>query len=389
MYAFMLNGQPFDVLSQSASVSMAEDSHDSVTVSVSSATLTTTDNIVDMPISFRWGMPPRLETFNGYVVDVKEDTAMGSGISLSFTMTILGATKAMFVGTPHFWSHKSAPSAVKDLVSKNLLGFAGDTHTYLWEALAQTTESDWTYITALAKRIGWQIFNRYGVVMCYDPLKSFTNQGLFCRCVMSSAAASVTTDRILLDFQPAEETDMFQSNLGQEWGYFTSSGTPQIIQQPGTFSGYVFQTDVVIADQDAAKVYADAGNVDMDRWTQYALARVWGDADIYPGMCVEIVTTNKAYVKPKYDGKWFVRQTNHQMDRQSYQTMLSLARPDSLTQVMTASYSPFWLDPSCGGKSRPSLSLSNPVSASSTASTTTPPPQWVSSWADRRVQSVL
>ncbi len=387
VYGFMLNGQPLDVLSTQASLSLGEDVHDQASVSVTSATLTTTDGLTDMPISFRWGVTPRLETFNGYVTDVKEDTAMGSGVSLSFTMTVMGATKAMYVGTPHFWTNKSAPGAVRDLASKNQLGYMGDPHSYLWEALAQTTESDWTYATALAKRIGWQIFNRYGVVMCQDPLKSFTNSGIFCRCVMSSMAATVTADRILLDFQPMDQADMLQSNLGQQWGYFTSSGTPQIIQQPvlagnDPFKGFVFNTDVVIADQNAAKVYADAGNVDMDRWTQYALARIWGDADIYPGMCVEIVTTNKTYVKPKYDGKWLVRQTSHTMDRQSYQTMLYLARPDSKTQVLTPSYSAFWLDPSCQGKAKPFLSLSK-VTTPDTA------PTWISSWADRRIQSAL
>ena len=93
---------------------------------------------------------------------------------------------------------------------------------------------------------------------------------------------------------------------------------------------------MVIRDQDDAEVYAPSANVDMDGWKQYAMARMWGDADIYPGMCVEIVTTNRQYLKAKYDGKWLVRATSHQMDRQQYQTMLSLARPPSTDSAQTS-----------------------------------------------------
>ena len=134
----MLNGSELDVLAQSATFSSSEGQHDQATITVSSPTLTTTDGLTDQPVSFRWGVPPRLETFNGYVMDVKEETAQGSGVSLSFTMSLLGATKAMFDGKPHFWTNKAIPSAVRDLVAQNQLGYTGHAHTYLWPALAQT-----------------------------------------------------------------------------------------------------------------------------------------------------------------------------------------------------------------------------------------------------------
>jgi hypothetical protein len=378
VYGFMLNGQTFDVLAQTAQVTCGEGAHDQAVVSVSSPTLTTTDGLTDQPLTFRWGVTPRIETFTGYIMDVREDTAQGSNVSLSFTMSVLGATKSMFDGDPHFWPNKSIPSVVKDLASRNQLGYAGHDHSYLWGAIAQTSESDWNFITDLAGRIGWPIFNRYGVVMCYDPLRLFRESGMYTRLVMGGAAGlNLQSDRILLDFQPAEEADVISTNLGKQYGYFTSSGAVQIAKQPGDFRGYIFSTGTVVADQDAAAVYANSGNVDIDRWTQYALARIWGDSDIYPGMCVEVISTNKAYVKPKYDGKWLVRSTSHQMDRQSYQTMLNLARPDGSTVVTTPSYTPFWQDPANQGRAKPTLSLVQTSTADDT-------PQWVSTWSDRR-----
>jgi hypothetical protein len=380
---FLLNGDTFDVLAQSAQFTLSEGQHDQAVITVSSPTLTTTEGLTDQPISFRWGVTPRIEQFNGYIMDVKESTAEGSTVSLSFTMSVLGATKAMFDGTPNFWTNKAIPSAVRDLAAKNQLGYAGHDHTYLWQALAQTSESDWAFVTNLVKRIGWQITNRYGVVMCHDPVKLFTESGMFTRLVMGGATGlNLQADRILLDFQPIEEADIINTNLGVQYGYFTSSGSPQIGKQPGDFRGYVFGADTVVADQEAAQQYTNAGNTDMDRWKQYALARIWGDADIYPGMCVEVVTTNKAYLRTKYDGKWLVRSTSHQMDRQQYQTMLSLARPSAAKPVINPSYTPFWQDPSNQGRAKPYLSLV-------LTSTSDQVPQWVSTWSDRRVGSLL
>lgn len=374
----MLNGETLDVLAQNASVVSSEGQHDQATITVSSPTLLTTDGMTDKPISFRWGVPPRLENFNGYVMDVKEDNAQGSGVSLSFTMSLLGATKAMYDGKPHFWANKSIPSAVKDLVAQNQLGYTGHPHTYLWSALAQTNESDWTFINKLASRLGWIITNRYGVVGCYDPVKLFTESGMYTRLVMGGATGlNLQADRILLDFQPMEEADALYTNLGHEYGYFTSSGSPQIARQPGLFRGYTFATDVVVADQDAAAVLAASGNIDMDRWKQYALARVWGDADIFPGMCVEVISTNKQYLRTKYDGKWIVRSANHQMDRREYQTLLSLARPSGAAQVMAPAYVPFWQEPVNAGRAKPVLSLVH-------TSTSDETPSWASTWSDRR-----
>ena len=127
-----------------------------------------------------------------------------------------------------------------------------------------------------------------------------------------------------------------------------------------------------------------SGNIDMDRWKQYAIARIWGDADIYPGMCVEVITTNKAYLRTKYDGKWMVRQTSHNMDRQSYQTLLSLARPSGTAQVTTPSYVPFWQEPA-NSRPKPYLTLvSTDTSNMSSTSTSDGDAQWVSTWSDRR-----
>jgi hypothetical protein len=217
------------------------------------------------------------------------------------------------------------------------------------------------------------VFTRYGVVMCYDPLKLFQDQGAYTR-LRTGTPEDPAIDRYLLDFQPTELSDMIEAVMGTRYGYFDSGNRVQTISQPGDFNGYVFGTDAVIENQDAAQVYADAWNHNFDSWNQHALARIWGDADIYPGMAVEVITTNRRYLKTKYDGKWLVRGAAHQMDRQNYQTQLYLSRPDSSTPVGDTPYVPFWKQGDTS-QARPFLSISEG--------------RWVSSWTDRRYVSLL
>lgn len=366
MSRFMLNGNPLDVSVTKASVVLMDGQHDEAKVSVTSATLENTDGLVDSTLSFYWGVSPRAETFSGYVMRVEEDSGGATG-ALTFDMTVFGSTKAMFEGAPQFWTNKAAPSAVKDLASKNRLGFYGHPHTYLWTALAQTSETDWAMANALTNRLGWRLWSRFGCLLCYDPMALFQESGSYCRLVMGNPEDH-TTDRYLLDFEPSELSSTDKELLGSRFGYFDNE-TVQIIKEPGEFKGYKFDTGTVIEGGGAATAYVDANTNDLDSWKQSALARTWGDADIYPGMCVEVVTTNRRYIKTKYDGKWLVRGISHQMDRQQYQSLLYLVRPSSQVGVATIPYVPFWRNTDASA-AKPYLSIDEG--------------KWVSSKADRR-----
>ena len=369
VYSILLNEEEFDITVHELSVSYSEGMHDVATIRAQSTELEDTEGMADSLISFRFGQSPRIEHFQGYVVDVKEE--QGSQGALTFTLSLLGATKVMFEGLPHWWSDKAITSALRDLANKNGLGFTGHTHSHLWKALAQTQESDWAFANSLSKVIGWALFNRYGVVLSYHPGDLFDQSGEFARLV-SGEINDPQRDRYLLDFKPAEAADIIEQNLGAKYGYLTTNQTVQIGTQPGDFKGYLFDPTKVIRDQDEAAVYVTSADTTMDTWKQQAIARIWGDADIYPGMCVEIVTTNRRFMRDKYDGKWMVRAVGQQADRQQYQTALYLCRPRS-TPVSGLSYQPFWQVGTT--RARPTLKAIEG--------------KWVSSWNNQTLASIL
>ena len=112
MSRFMLNGVKLDVTVVESTLLFMDGTHDEAKITVTSATLLTTDGLVDQPISFYWGMAPHAESYSGYIMSVEEASGGATG-ALTFTMTIYGATKRMFQGSPQFWSGKTVPSAVQ------------------------------------------------------------------------------------------------------------------------------------------------------------------------------------------------------------------------------------------------------------------------------------
>jgi hypothetical protein len=361
-----------DITVQEAVISSTEGEHDSATLRVTSKTLTNTDGIVDQPISFIYGWAPRTEVFYGYVVGVRTEESK-RGV-LDFSMSCLGPTYPMTRGKTRFWSGKSIPGVVQDLALVALLGYSGDSHTHLWAALAQTEESDWRLCNDLATRIGYSVFYRDGIVLCYDPLTLYSSTGPYAR-IISSGQTVQAEDRRMIEFAPKEVSKEGRDYLGVKFGYFTTSGDVQMITQPGEFKHYAFVPSL-IRDQDEAKVLADSMVLQTNRWLYHAMARIWGDADIRPGMCIDIRSSNQVHYANLYDGKWLVRGVEQHMDLQEYQTMLVLSRPspENIKIANITPYRPFWQFGN-EGRSRPTLGLVEG--------------KWVSSWTDSRVRSVL
>ena len=158
---------------------------------------------------------------------------------------------------------------------------------------------------------------------------------------------------------------MSSDNLGARIGYFNGTDV-RVIEQPGEFKGYNQETGAVLNSQPEAQAFIDGMEVRLDAWAENGVARIWGDADLYPGQCVDVLTTREKYLYAKYDGKWLIRGVGHKADNQSFQTILYLTRPDPDDYPpMTGSYRAFW-DEEVPPRGRPSLSLHEE--------------QWRSSW---------
>jgi hypothetical protein len=388
IYRMILAGEPLDVTVQDATLTLSENSHDTGEMTVTSATRTSTEGILEQPISFLFGAAPKTEVFCGYVTSLTEQQSQG-GV-LTWTMGVTGPTKLLQTGNPRFWVNRTVPSAVETLSYLSYLGYTGHAHTYLWPALAQTDKSDWQMAVSLAKRLGWSVFNRYGIVMLYDPLQLFVNEGSAATLISESytiAKSMLDEERTLLQFDPAEEAESSTSQRGLKMAYF-SDGQMQVAMQKGNHTNYRFVSDFVIRSAEEAGIYVNADDSDASSWRQSAKARIMGNASLYPGMSVEILTTNPKYYTGKFNGRWLIRGIQHKMDRQDFQSNLVLARPEGKTQVFTGAYTPFWQSLT---RARPTLSLTSTMSLPAPSTSVSPSRDsgvWYSSWSNSTVRSV-
>ena len=371
VFRLRMNGEQFDVTVQSANLSFTEGDHESGTLTCTTSVFSTTETFVDSSISFYFGQAPRTELFCGYITNVTVNQA-GVG-NLTFSIDVLGVTKPMQGVSPRFWANRTIPSLVKTLSYLNGLGYVGHDHPYVWPSFAQTSDSDWATAVATADRLGWSIFTRYGIVMCYDPINLFRNNGSYATLMSSQDQDYKPGDaRRLIEFNPNEQSTTDPTNMGPEVAYFGDDQRVTVAKADGDYKQYRFLTSYVIRSDEEAKLYVNSANSRLTQWLQYAQARIWGDADIYPGMCIDVVTTNTALNQGnKFDGRWLVRSAVHQMDTSSYQTNLLLSRPDNVSDVSVLPYRTFWADQS---KARPILYIQDGL--------------WMSSWTDLRVRDV-
>lgn len=349
-----LNGAEVDITVNEMTLTMTEGQHDAANLTCISTTLEDTEGFLDSAFSFYWGVPPRTELFQGYVTDVTEEQA--SQGTLSFKLSLLGPTKVMVEGQPRFWSNKSVTAAARDITGANRLGFGGHANTFAWTAIAQTEESDWAMVNRLTRRAGWMLIHRYGVVLMYEPTRLYREAGTYTRLV-SGLDDLGSTDRNMLSFEAVETSKLLHSNLGTKMGYFTTSNGVQTISQSGDYLGYRFETGLVLRNQTEAEQHLKAFDVTHESWENNGIARIWGDADIWPGMVVDVRTSNTRYLTNKNDGRWLVRGVGHQGNRQQFQTLLYLTRPKRIALPSDVIYKPFWEEEQTTPRSKPKLTL--------------------------------
>lgn len=346
--------------------------HDMVLLTMASSEMTDTEGLVDKPIFFVFGQSPRIEPFYGYIHTATEGNSTSG--ALQFNLVVMGSTRVLQGGEPRFWRDRTIPGAVQQVVQKTMLGYTGHTHPHKWKALAQTGESDWEFAVSRANRLGWKVYSRSGVVMCYDPEVLFQEVGPYVSLISTDEELFNTqAERQILSFDAQEESVDTPQLLGTKVGYFDGV-KPSIVTQEGDYNRYRFRHDVILRDRNEAEVFRTAFEQTEAFDNQRASVRLYGEADLYPGMAADITTSNYRLYRGKFDGRWMIQAVTHKMDKTSFQTSISLLRPGK-ARIQDIPYRSFW---DMAGRGKPSMFLEDDGERKT----------WVSSWADARARSV-
>jgi hypothetical protein len=356
--ALSINGITYPVVTREATIVRGINRHDTIELSVLLAGTVTFDGKVRIPldaaqpssgtqdvdietlerqpISFIYGVSPQTEQFVGYVTAVTPGEKFKEG--LNFTITLTGSSVVLQRVIRRFETQVTVPQAIARRVDEQWLGYSGDSHTYQWPALAQTNTTDWEMIVKLAIDIGYVVFTWGGVVRVQDPVKLFK---LYPYTTLTVSDDLLETDRKLMDFKPTKVSTDVLDKQGLEVFYFDPDGRVASIKQELTASRPVWMpySENPVTNQEEAQVLVNAAKASLLRWPQQAKARIRGDAAIYPGLVVDVVpaTNNSDFI-----GRWLVILVTHSMNRQAFQTELTLIRPDVVPMYDNSSFQHFW-----------------------------------------------
>lgn len=283
-------------------------------------------------VECKFGMDPSFGYFYGYVQTASPVIVRADGQTPSNTVQFmcLGTTSVMQGGSPHNFAGMSADNIAKTLLTQYHLALVSDHHTYLWPRLVQHRETDWQFLVALARRVGYVLAVNKVTVFFIDPTKVIVNTG--------TAVPITTMDS--LPSNPVAITGSMTVGAKGNITKFTNTivrsldpmGVP--VQGAGAYDqrqSYLGLNQVVPTttrydqdcqpfDQAGAQLIAQASNR-PEEWPLQAQFFCKGSGDLRAGLAAALYAGDN-----QMSGLWMTRSVVHQLGRTGYTMDAQLAR---------------------------------------------------------------
>lgn len=313
-------------------ITECENQHEQASIFVQSASRATDfTNIIGQRVAFNYGIG-RIAPFQGYVASVSPQQEISNGQFVTEQEIIcLGPTMTMKGNTPRFMTDVTCTQMMQRICADNKIGFSDEnrTDTYVWRSLAQTSETDWEMVCALANRIGGHVITQRGVVRLvnynYIDVHELPSHQLVSASqlpIQGVPAVSGTivgfTPTSLSGIDPTYRIPALAYLEGGQAVYVPSSGRTGVIARR-------FATDIPARSMAEAQALQQGYYYPM--WAQDAEIQVGGDASIEPGQIVQIDSTNAPATRsPNYDGFWYVKSAKHYLYSNKFTSVLNIGR---------------------------------------------------------------
>ena len=300
--------------------------HDIAVVTIRNETAKGSQFRTGSPVHIQWGYSPKnLEDFYGYVNHV--DGHIVSGIS-NVDVVCIGASFYMKNENLRVLRNLSAPLVAKKVLSSYGLASVISPSARALGSISQSSQSDWAFLSNLAKEEGFTFFVNKTTGYFADRLslvnERFTTAPTYSP--QSSTHHLFSFDPIIGETAPEGGTKAFRVAYGidprtlQEVGatsktsvkrpFGTTSETP-------LFTSYATQNVHSLGEASSTLDSVQKGN----RFHIQAKADVSGSAKLRQGSTVVINGVDKLN-----DGLWYVHDVEHTIKNRQYRTLLVLGR---------------------------------------------------------------
>jgi hypothetical protein len=364
-----------------------EDEHDTASIFVVTGTRATDfDQLPNQRIEFAYGTPGNKSTFQGYVNSVMpQKRLVGNQTVTVQEIFCYGASMVLKGNVPRFFTSLTLTQMMQRIVSEANLGFSDEfrNDTMVWRSLAQTSESDWEMLLAMANRLAARILYDQGVVRLIDyrdiayrmlPVRKLLSGSMdpdFSASETGNFGSGAVVEYVPISVgvqDPAYRTPTTAYLAGKSAVVLTPplarlTAQPSVMKNTwGSALVGRFATDMPASSQQEAEIIQQGFY--NPPWPQQAEVRIEGDATASPGTVVQISSKRGQTMSPTYDGLWYVSGVQHDIGlNKRFYTVLTVGR-QAERGMNWYQYRPFWLSDKRGP----------PTLRSSGAG------QWISNW---------
>lgn len=283
-------------------------------------------------VECKFGMAPNFGYFYGYVQTASPVLARADGQTPANTVQFmcLGTTSVMQSGTSRSFAGMSADNVAKSLLSPYHLALVSDHHTYLWPRLVQSRDTDWQFLVALARRVGYVVAVDKVTVYFIDPTKVIVNTG---SAVPITTMDSTRSNPVAIS---GAMTVGAKGNITKFTNTIVRSVDPMGVSVQGAGSYDQRQTylglntvdptttrydqDSMPFDQAGAQVIAQSCNR-PEEWPLQSQIFCKGSGNLRPGVAASLYAGDN-----QMSGLWMTRSVVHQLGRSGYTMDIQLAR---------------------------------------------------------------
>ena len=321
--------------------------------SINSVELVLEENMHDMLTLVVSGIPPRAITdyygkavsfkmtsgrassheFLGYVEDVRPFSFSGFGLINNSPfqearIVCMGTSYNMRGSRSRVWSGYRLSDIARDMCNSYKFSLDVPRDDLIVEALAQTNESDWQFLTRHCRSIGYSVTVHGTHMHIFDPFNALSRQ--------NSVHVLETLRSTKGDPTPRPgQILQFEGSFSRRHADGHYKETVVSVLREDNFLGELSSSTVDLRTNGVARYpnrvesYADTyleaqriiSAVSKEDYDFYADVQVLGIANCVPGGVVEVGDFNS-----DFDGFWYVQKVSHTLDSDKFTTNLKVAK---------------------------------------------------------------
>lgn len=304
----------------SARVVQCEFGHDLAEMEIRRDALSSRRYRTGFPVRLIWGLyPSAINNLLGYIHHIEPIINSNSNTARN-RVVIIGATFALKQERQRVWSAVYPEQIARQIARENGFAIRVDASRYPMDSLVQSNNSDWSFLSDLAKKVGFTFFAIGSELQFRDRTRVFSEE--------RNRAVYFRRGQNVINFQPAYGEDNEDRPAVRQIHGITPTGEVFGARQTALIEGEPGLPAPLFSEQETVSVDSLARARDALR-AAHARSALYYRAELEapgnPRVRQGAVVVVEGY-GARFDGFWYVTEVEHLLSRANYHMRVQLGR---------------------------------------------------------------